>query len=226
MRLGVLFSGGKDSTYALMKAMRKEDVSCLISIFSENKESYMFHTPNIEVTNLQAQSIGLPQVKKATAGEKEGELADLKGAITEAVEDYGIEGVVSGAIESVYQAKRLQVICDELGLWCFNPLWKKDQPELLNEILGLNFKVIISGVSAYPFDETWLGREIDENMVRELITLRDKHGISPSGEGGEIETCVLDAPIFKKRVEVVEYEKYFSGNSGIFAIKKARLAGK
>ena len=55
MRLGVLFSGGKDSTYALLKAKEKNEVVCLISIISENKESYMFHTPNIDITKMQSE---------------------------------------------------------------------------------------------------------------------------------------------------------------------------
>ena len=84
MRLGVLFSGGKDSTLALHIAQEKEQVVCLITLLSLNKESYMFHTPNIDVTALQAEALGLPRVAKTTAGEKEKELADLEDAIAEA----------------------------------------------------------------------------------------------------------------------------------------------
>ena len=70
MRLGVLFSGGKDSTLALHYAAEKEEVACLITVVSENKESYMFHTPNIEVSALQAEALGLPQVAKVTQWRK------------------------------------------------------------------------------------------------------------------------------------------------------------
>ncbi|HHE36679.1 MAG TPA: diphthine--ammonia ligase, partial [Candidatus Woesearchaeota archaeon] len=148
MRLAVLFSGGKDSTYALHKALRREEVACLITIISKNKESYMFHTPNIDLTELQAKAIGLPLIKKETRGEKEEELRDLKEAIIRAKEEFSVEGIVTGAVESIYQATRIQRICDELGLWCFNPLWKKDQEELLRETLSHGFKTIISGVFA------------------------------------------------------------------------------
>ena len=71
MRLGVLFSGGKDSTLALHLAAEKEEVVCLITILSKNKESFMFHTPNIDITALQAEALGLPQITKTTQGEKE-----------------------------------------------------------------------------------------------------------------------------------------------------------
>ena len=198
MRLGVLFSGGKDSTLALHYAAEKEEVVCLITLISENKESYMFHTPNIDITTLQAQALGLPQITKITQGEKEEELLDLEDAIAQAAKKYQIEGVVTGAIESVYQAERVQRICHRLGLWCFNPLWKHDQKALLEELLEKKFNVIISGIFAYPLDEKWLGKQIDTKIIDKLIELQQKYGISPSGEGGEIETTVLGCATFPK----------------------------
>ena len=141
----------------------KEEVACLITLLSENKESFMFHTPNIDITALQAQALGLPQIAKTTQGEKEKELSDLEEAIAEAARKFRIEGVVTGAVESVYQAERVQRICNKLGLWCFNPLWKHDQKALLEELLEKRFKVVISGVFAYPLDEKWLGKQIDHN---------------------------------------------------------------
>ncbi len=226
MKLGVLFSGGKDSTLALHMTAEREEVACLITLRSKNPESYMFHTPNIHLTTLQAQALNLPLVVKVTEGKKEEELADLEQAIFEAREQFGIEGVVTGAVESVYQTERVQRICQNLDLWCFNPLWKKDQKALLEELIEKRFKVIISGVFAYPLDETWLGREIDSQIVNKLLTLQREFSISPSGEGGEIETTVLDAPNFTQRVEILDYSLEARGNSGVFKIKQASLVQK
>ncbi|MBU0898378.1 MAG: TIGR00289 family protein [Nanoarchaeota archaeon] len=226
MKLGVLFSGGKDSTYALFKAMQNDEVVCLISVISKNKESYMFHTPNIEITDLQAEAIGLPLIKKETKGEKEKELEDLKEVIEEAKEKYEIEGIVTGAIESVYQSERIQKICNDLELKCINPIWKINQEKLLKELVEKKFKVIVSGVFAYKLDESWLGTEIDEDAIKKLVELKEQYQISPSGEGGEIETTVLDAPFFKKRIEILESEKRMDNDSGVFLIKKAKLVNK
>lgn len=226
MRLGVLFSGGKDSTLALHLATEKEEAVCLITVLSKNKESFMFHTPNIDITTLQAEALGLPQITKTTQGEKEKELADLEDAIAQAARKCQIEGVVTGAVESVYQAERVQRICNQLGLWCFNPLWKHDQKALLEELLEKRFKVIISGVFAYPLDEKWLGKQIDSKLIDRLVDLQQKYGLSPAGEGGEIETTVLDAPLFKKKIEVLDYNVEFKGNSGVFIIKQAGLVSK
>jgi diphthine-ammonia ligase len=226
MKLGVMFSGGKDSTLTLQKAAEKAEVKCLITLVSENKESYMFHTPNIAVTALQAEALDLPLIKKVTAGQPEEELKDLEAAVAMAIEDFKIEGVVTGAVESVYQAARIQRICNRLDVWCFNPLWKRNQKALLEEIVAAGFNAIISGVFAYPLDRTWLGKQIDTDMVERLEDLGKRYGLSPSGEGGEIETTVLDAPFFKKKIEVLDFEVEAQGNSGVFRIKKARLVRK
>ena len=226
MKLGVLFSGGKDSTYALQLAAEKEEVVCLITIVSKNKESYMFHTPNIDITALQAEALELPLVRVETLGEKETELTDLEVAISEAKAQFGIEGVVTGAVESVYQASRVQRICNHIDLWQFNPLWKYNQQKLLESLLEQKFQVIISGVFAYPLDEEWLGKQIDRQMIARLVELQAKYGISPSGEGGEIETTVLDAPMFGRKIEVIDSIVEAKGNSGCYIIKEARLVPK
>jgi ABC transporter with metal-binding/Fe-S-binding domain ATP-binding protein len=226
LRLGILFSGGKDSTLALHMAAQIETIACLITLLSENKESYMFHTPNIDLTTLQAEALQLPLVTRVTEGRKEEELHDLEQAIVEAVRQFHIEGVVTGAVESVYQSTRIQRICHRLNLWCLNPLWKRNQKELLEELLVKRFRVIVSGVFAYPLDETWVGKELSSDMIAKLMYLHDKFGISPSGEGGEIETTVLDAPMFKKKIEILNHATVARGNSGVFHVTEARLVPK
>ena len=159
-------------------------------------------------------------------GRPEEELEDLAEAIAQAVKSFQIEGVVSGAVESVYQSERIQRVCNRLGVWCLNPLWKRNQKALLEEIVAKGFRVIISGVFAYPLDKDWLGKEIDKELIERLVLLEKEFGLSPSGEGGEIETTVLDAPLFNKMIEVLDYEVDANGNSGVFKIKRAQLIEK
>jgi diphthine-ammonia ligase len=226
MKLGVLFSGGKDSLFACWRAMAKEEVACLITVVSHNPESYMFHTPNIGITALQAEAAGLPLVQVASAGEEERELVDLEQAICIARDLHGIEGIASGAILSVYQATRVQRICHGLGLWCFNPLWHTDQATYLSELLGAGFEVIISGVFSYPFDADWLGRTLDGEAVRELAVIAERCGITLTGEGGEYETCVLDAPFFTRRIRIREVATSYRNWRGLYHILDAELVAK
>ncbi|MFA7397166.1 MAG: diphthine--ammonia ligase [Candidatus Bathyarchaeia archaeon] len=223
MKYGVLFSGGKDSTFALHLTAETDDVLCLITLKSKNKESYMFHTPNIEITTLQAEALELPIVSEVTRGQRELELFDLEKAIIKAKEKFGIQGIVTGTVESVYQSSRIQNICNRLSLKCCNPLWKYNQKALLETLIQHNFEVIISGIFAYPLDASWLGRQIDAQIIERLANLQKKFGLNPSGEGGEIETTVLDAPLFRKKIEVLESEIQAKDNTGVYLIKKARL---
>jgi diphthine-ammonia ligase len=226
VKLGVLFSGGKDCSLALHKAWQFHDVVCLVTVISESPESYMFHYPNVELTRMQSEATGLPLVEGKTKGEKETELEDLKRILIQAKMKFKIEGVVTGAIRSTYQASRTQRISNELGLWSFNPLWLKDQIELLNEVLQNDFKVIISGVFAFPLNTSFLGKTIDERIIERLKHLMERYDLNPTGEGGEIETTVTDAPFFKKKIEVIDYEVTCNDNSGIFKIRKAKLVDK
>ena len=119
-----MFSSGKESTLALYVAMRRRgyEVKCLITVESENPHSFMFHTPNVHLTRLQAEAMRLPLVVRATVGREE-ELEDLRDAVRAAVENFGIEGVVAGAVLSSYQRKRIEEICEELSLEAVLPLW-------------------------------------------------------------------------------------------------------
>lgn len=203
LKLGVLFSGGKDSMYAAwLEQNRGAEITCLITLRSDNKESFMFHTPSIELTDRQALLMELPLLAFRTAGQKEKELWDLERAIKEAVEQFDINGIVTGALASNYQAERIQKICDRLGLECFNPLWQKDQIELLKELVKNKFEVIVAGVFAYPLTKEWIGRKIDKKFISEMKKLQEKWKINPSGEGGEIETLVINCPLFRKKLNV------------------------
>ena len=201
MKLGVLFSGGKDSCYALHLAAADNEISCLISIFSKNTESYMFHTANIELVKRQAEEMGIPLLIEETDGEKEKELLDLETAIKKAVEKYHIEGIVTGAIASRYQRDRIEAICEKLKLESINPLWGKNPFHLLYELVEKKFDVILVGVFAMGLED-FIGRKIDSQFITDITAVYNKYKINPSGEGGEYETFTLNAPLFKKALIV------------------------
>jgi asparagine synthase (glutamine-hydrolysing) len=214
MKFGVLFSGGKDSTYSAWLAKRRgHELACLITIFSENKDSYMFHTPLIELTKKQAELMNLPIIIGKTKGEKEKELDDLEELIKNAVKKYKINGIVTGAVASNYQAERIKKICDKLGIKCLNPIWGVNQVKLLEELIKNKFEIIIIGVAAYPLNEKWIGRKIDAGYIKEIAELQRKYRINPNGEGGETESLVLNCPLFKKKLKIGKITSAGEGNS-------------
>ncbi len=226
MRLGVLCSGGKDSIYSCGMAREREEVACLITVHSENEESYLFHTPNVWLVRLQAEAADIPLVETGSAGKKEEEIADLGRALDRAVECHRIEGVVTGAILSVYQASRIQRLCRDRSLWCFNPLWHTSQEDYMQALISKGYEVLVSGVYSAPFDAAWLGRRIDARALADLKEYARDYRITLTGEGGEYETFVADAPFFRKRIEVVAAEETYQNFRGLFRVTAARLVEK
>lgn len=223
MRVAVLVSGGKDSALALHRILEEgHRAEFLVTMVPEREDSWMFHVPNIHLTELFAEAAGIPLIQRKTSGIKEKELDDLRAAIS----TLNVEGVVSGAIASTYQKKRIDEICKDLAIIHEAPLWNVDPVALLRELVDWNFEVVIVGVYAYGFDESWLGRKIDLDTINALLFLKRKYNISIVGEGGEYETLVLNAPFYKKRIRLIETEKLWEGQSGHLQVKKADLTGR
>lgn len=226
MKVAVLFSGGKDSTMAIYKAIEDGySVEYLVSMISDNPESYMYHVPNIHLTELSSEALGIPLIKGRTRGVKEEELEDLT-RVLKGLKEKGIEGIFAGALASTYQKSRIDQICSNLELESFAPLWHRDPKEYMEEVIELGFEVIITSVSAEGLDESWIGRRIDEELLRELMELHDKYSIHIAFEGGEAETLVLDGPLFKKRIKIIEAEKIWMNDGGYLSIKDAMLEEK
>ncbi|MEW6592753.1 MAG: diphthine--ammonia ligase [Candidatus Hadarchaeota archaeon] len=223
MRLVALCSGGKDSALALWRAMGQgHEISCVLAMISRREDSWMFHIPNIRMVDLFAECACLPLVKVETSGEKDKELSDLEGALSE----IDVDGVVSGAIASSYQKKNIGAICSRLGLESLTPLWAENPLDILRDLLRERFEVIVTAAAAEGLGPEWLGKKLDKNAIGELAELGKGRGISPVGEGGEYESLVLDAPFFKSRIRILEAETVWHSTSGCYLVRRADIIGK
>ena len=227
MKVAVLYSGGKDSCLTTWYALHQGwEVTTLIAVISRNPDSFMFHTPNISWTGIQAKAMNLPIATISTQGIKEEELLDLEKGITELSKEDGFEGLLSGAIQSEYQRTRIDRVCEHIGIPSYTPLWCKDPLMLLEEEVDLGFRFILSACAAKGLTQEWLGRNIDEASLKDLRKLFEKFRINPAFEGGEAETFVTDAPNFKKRIKITKAEERWNTDRGEYIIKKAELAEK
>ena len=98
--------------------------------------------------------------------------------------------------------------------------------DYLRLLISEGFEIIISGVFAYPFDESWVGATLTEELVQKLEQLQKRYQINPSGEGGELETFVLDGPFFNKRIEILKASRTYENYRGHFLIEDVRLVEK
>jgi len=224
MKLAALISGGKDSWYAAYEAQKQgHEVVCLVTLIPEKDDSYMFHFPNVEFVEKQAEAADLPLIQLPTKGVKEKELEDLKQAINLAKQKYHIEGICSGAVASQYQKERVDNIAEELELKSIAPIWHIEPMLYMQNIVLKGFDTIIVGIAADGLDESYLGRKID----RDVVQLMQRTKIHLAGEGGEYETFVLDCPLFKKKLEVWDSFVQIENNcTGKLIIKEIQLLKK
>ena len=225
MKVVSLFSGGKDSAYALWYAgMQGWDIERLVTVFPERQDSWMFHFPALNWTSLQAEAIGIPQEKIVTNGVKELELEDLANGLESVKNRLGVEAIVSGAVASEYQRTRLDNLCERLGLRSFAPLWHKNQRQLVKEEVEAGFEIIITACNAMGLNEQWLGKTLGPREVEELAKLSKKYGLSIAFEGGEAETFTLNGPVFRKRLRVGKSAVHWSGDSGYLELSDVQMA--
>lgn len=226
-----LFSGGKDSSYALYRALdRGLPVHALLTV-SPPEHSSMYHVPALDVTKYAARSIGLPLHRvaadvtpdDATISEQgDAELAPLERALADLVADEGVTGVIAGAIESEFQASRIEAMCDRLGLDLFAPLWQQSPETLAQAMLDAGFEITIVQVAAAGLDASWLGRSLDHAALAELQTLATEYGVHILGEGGEFETIVTDGPHMERPIEL-QYTTEWEGTRGQITITDIAL---
>jgi ABC transporter with metal-binding/Fe-S-binding domain ATP-binding protein len=220
-----LFSGGKDSTFAIYKEKQKgNNITCAVSVFPKSDESSFLHYPNIDFTKLQSRSMKMQHLFGQTnSNDVEVEMLELEKLLAQAKQDYSVEGLVHGGILSKYQKERFEKIGSKLNLKVFSPLWEINQKEYLKDLIESKFRFIITSVSSAGLDESWLGKEITMHEVEKLDTLATKHGFNLSFEGGEAETLVLDCPLFSSPIKIIDSKKIWDGYRGRFEITQAIL---
>jgi ABC transporter with metal-binding/Fe-S-binding domain ATP-binding protein len=227
MKLAALFSGGKDSTFAIYEAKNLgHDVKCLITILTRSADSHLLHHPNIQTAPLQAQAMKIPQIlveSNTTDVKKEIEL--IKAALEKAKVGYHIEGVLHGGILSEFQKTKFADAAKSLGLDVVSPLWQKNQKQYMREILDRGFEFIVTSVSCAGLDESWLGKKITPQDLDKLVRLSEKHGFNLSFEGGEAETFVINCPLFSQPILITDSKTDWDGYRGRFEITGAKIQG-
>ncbi len=247
MRVAVLCSGGKDSTYATWWSMMKGwDVKSLVTLCVTGDDSLMFQMDGVCVAGLQSSACGIPWLPIVTQGKAEEEVDDLRRGLmgqTDPAMDFDIfwpenwgndgiilhegaleiDALVTGALRSDYQRTRIDRMCSSLGIKSFSPLWHHDSSEHMRSLPRHGFDVRLSSVSADGLGREWVGRELVEESVEELIQTSQRFRFNADGEGGEYETLVLDAPHMTKAI-ILQGEKHWSRGRGTWKLSSGRLS--
>uniref|UniRef100_A0A8D8D918 Diphthine--ammonia ligase n=1 Tax=Culex pipiens TaxID=7175 RepID=A0A8D8D918_CULPI len=246
MRVVALVSGGKDSTYNMMQVTAEgHQVIALANLHPKDKDeldSYMYQTVGHQGIEKLAQAMELPLYRKITRGNsintkgsyeptEDDEVEDLYELLAQVKEEQNVEAVAVGAILSDYQRVRVENVCTRLKLISLAYLWRRDQTELLAEMIDSQVCAIIIKVAALGLmPDRHLGKSLKE-MQPYLAKMKDKYGLNVCGEGGEYETFTLDCPLFKSRIVVDDVQTVISSADpvcpvGYLNFTKLRLVPK
>ncbi|XP_058062679.1 uncharacterized protein LOC131212718 [Anopheles bellator] len=246
MRVVALVSGGKDSTYNMMQVTAEgHEVVALANLHPKDRDeldSYMYQTVGHQGIEKLAQAMELPLYRRMTRGNsintkghyeptEDDEVEDLYELLAMVQREQHIEAVAVGAILSDYQRVRVENVCARLNLVSLAYLWRRDQTELLQEMIDCQVHAIIIKVAALGLmPDRHLGKSLKE-MQPHLLLMRDKYGLNVCGEGGEYETFTLDCPLFRCRIVVDDVQTVISSADpvcpvGYLNFTKLRLVPK
>jgi ABC transporter with metal-binding/Fe-S-binding domain ATP-binding protein len=228
MNFAALFSGGKDSTFAISELIRKgHNLNCVIVMHPISDESMLFHYPSTKLLKKISQVLDVPIVEvHCHSSDMESESNQLFNAVQKASCSFPITGLSHGCISSNFQLHIIDRICRRLNLELLSPVWHIDSELYFNRLLHQGFEIIITRVAAGGLDKYWLGKTIDYSNYLKLKRLSKNFGFNITFEGGEAETLVLDCPIYKKRLVVKESRVFWDGIRGIFEIAEVDLIKK
>lgn len=217
MQVVALISGGKDSSFNLLKCQEAgHQVVALANLYpaepdTEELDSYMYQSVGHQVIELVAKCYGLPLYRRKITGKPLSQTLDYSDTPGDEVEDLfellkqvkqahpDIKGVSSGAIFSTYQKNRVEQVCSRLGLTSLAFLWEREQVALLDEIISSGIEAVIIKTAVLGLDKRHLGRSLSD-IRDELVKYSQdpRMRLNPCGEGGEYETLTLNSPLYVK----------------------------
>lgn len=214
MKVVALLSGGKDSCYTILKVTAHgHDVVALAHIVPPVAEadSFMYQSVGSAAVPHIADALGLPLFTRTTnacavrttlayAPQKGDEVEDLVALLNDVkMKIPDVQAVCAGALWSDYQRLRVENAASRAALLSLAPLWRRNQGELLDEMIQAGVEAVLVKVAGVGLDESHLGKTLSE-MRPTLLKMNKQYGSHVCGEGGEYETLVLYMPMFKKRL--------------------------
>jgi len=215
------WSGGKDGCMALYLASKGGlNIRYLLNMVTEDGKSSWSHGMAAKWLDMQAKAIGIPLVQKRTKH------ADYEAAFKQTMVEFKGEGITAGVFGDIdFNAHKewIDRVCAAGGITPHLPLWLMDPNKIMKDFVDLGFVTIVVSAGAELMGEDWVGRVIDRGFLSDLAKLKN---VTPCGESGEYHTLVVDGPIFKKRLEVVEANKVFKDKRWFYEITDCELKPK
>ena len=208
MKAAGLFSGGKDSLYAIYLAekqgLKVEHLICLIPSFP---------LPSAHAENINALKILAESMKKSLT------IIDFhreERRFVEALQRLEVNALVAGDIFVEQHVSYLEKICDRAGVDLLEPLFGRKTSDLFHEIFDSGFKALIIGVDVRYLGEEWLGFTLSTETANTFLS--KTKGVDPLGENGEYHTVVIECPLYPKPFKLKSSKKIIVKDHGYLVI--------
>lgn len=203
VEVAVLYSGGKDSTYALEKCLQKKwKVKYLLSVKPTRNDCYLFHFSTVEHTRELAQILGFKHLYTVC------DVADPKleaQIIRDIVAQNPVDALVLGGVGlQETQLKSIRDAVFDLGVEVFASHAGEDHEQLVREMIEKGYDIRITQVAVEGLGKEWVGKKLTKEHFAQLKKLSEHHGFHVGAEGGHYDTLVVDGPIFTKRFEITD----------------------
>ena len=119
--------------------------------------------------------------------------------------------------------QKFENLCQNNNLKLISPLWQINPVSYMHALLDNGFEFIMTSVSSDGLDQSWLGKKIGYTELQKLEGLSKKFQFNLNFEGGEAETFVINCPLFKNRIKIINSTKTWDGIRGRFEIVDTKL---
>lgn len=200
MRVLSSWSGGKDSCFALIQAVKEGlQPTVLLNMMNENGKVSRSHGIPLQILKQQALQVNVPLVAIPASWSQYEE--NYIATLHRIKEEHQIEGVVFGDIDLEPHRAWEEKVCKAADLKAFLPLWQQDRVALVNQMLDAGIETMIVSCNL-EMGESYLGKLLTKELALEL----EQKGIDSCGENGEFHTLVINCPLFKNRIQLPNFE--------------------
>ena len=224
-----MYSGGKDSTFAIDNALEKGwDIKYLISIKPDRTDCYLFHYATVEHTKDLAKILEIPHIlEKCKIADPEKEAQIVRKIVEKQQKTMQINAVVLGGTGlQETQLRSIQNALSPLGIEVFASNAGEEHDLVIEQMLNKGYEIMITQVASDGL-MPWLGRTLTKENFSELKKDSLMYKFHIGFEGGYADTLVLDGPIFKNKLKIDSFEKVIEDQySGHVKINKLRILDK
>jgi diphthine-ammonia ligase len=218
----VSWSGGKDCCQAAYRAIQQGfNIRYLLNTVSQDGQRSCSHGISSQWLRLQSEALGIPVVQILTAGD------NYEAVFTNALLKFKSEGIETGIFGDIdFNAHRewIERVCGKAGITPVLPLWLMQQDKIARDFIDDGFEAVVVATRADLLGKEWLGRKYDAGFLQDLTAC--SKNITPCGEAGEFHTLVVDGPLFKKRLAILETAQVPRDNHWFLDIRQCELREK